>query len=484
MADPVSSVAARSGLDPKWWVLAVTASGSFMSSLDGSVVNVALPVISRTTRAPVSTVEWVILIYLITSSAALLLFGRLADIHGKRAIYMGGQFVFVLGSLCCGLSHSIGLLIASRALQAVGSAMIFALSPAILISAFPASERGRALGLQATVTYLGLSIGPVLGGFLTQHWGWPSVFFINIPIGLAMLGLAHHVLRADRQATGQPFDPAGAATMALALAAILLFLTRGGELGWNRPGIAALAVLAAVSGTAFIRIERRSPHPALDFGLFRSRRFSASMLAAYLCYLSSASVSFLLPFYLLGAAGRSPGQAGLVMMAVPVAMMSVTGLSGYLSDRIGVRLPATTGMVLIAAGLFLLGGLPPGFHPLHTVAALAVVGFGVGLFTAPNNSAIMGSAPPHHQGVVGALLAAARTVGFATGVALAGVVYTTVLGGPHETAAPGTIARAVRLGMRLIAFFALAGAAASLLRGHRRDKTLPALRQGLTRPVP
>ncbi len=465
MPAPVSNDTVRSGLDPKWWVLAVTASGSFMSALDASVVNVALPIIGRTTHAPVSTVEWVILVYLIASSAALLLFGRLADIHGKRAIYMWGQGVFVAGSLCCGLSHGIGWLIASRALQAVGAAMIFALSPAILIAAFPGTERGRALGMQATVTYLGLAIGPGLGGFLTQHWGWPTVFFINIPIGLAMLGLAYKVLQADRQATGQPFDPAGAATMAIALAGLLLFLSQGGKFGWGHPGMIALAVIAVASGAAFILIERRSSHPALDFGLFRNRRFFASMLAAYLCYLSSAAVSFLLPFYLLAAAGRSPTQAGLAMMAVPLAMMSVTGLSGFLSDRIGVRLPATAGMGLVAVGLFLLGALRPGFHPVHTVGALATVGFGVGLFTAPNNSAILGSVPSRHQGVAGALLAAARTVGFATGVAIAGLVYATALGGAPETARPAEIAQAVRLGMRIIALFALAGAVCSVLRG-------------------
>jgi EmrB/QacA subfamily drug resistance transporter len=461
--------APRPGIDPKWWVLAVTASGSFMAGLDGSVVNMALPIIGQTTRSPVSTVEWVILIYLITSSASLLLFGRLADIHGKRAIYMWGQFIFVIGSLCCGLSHSIGLLIASRAIQAVGAAMIFALSPAILISAFPASERGSALGMQATFAYMGLAIGPALGGFLTQHWGWPSIFFINVPIGLAMLGLAHHVLQTDRHTIGQPFDPAGAATLAIALASLLLVLSQGGTFGWSHPGILALAALAAISGAAFILIERHIPYPALDFNLFRNRRFSASIVAACLCYLSSASVSFLLPFYLLGAAGLTPSQAGLVMMAVPLAMMSVTGLSGLLSDHIGVRLPATLGMALVASALFLLGKLPAGFDALHTVGALLVMGFGVGLFTAPNNSAIMGSVPPRNQGVAGALLAAARTVGFAIGVALAGLIFTASLQSSHVAATPSVIAHAVRTGMRLIAFFAMAGAGFSLLRGTRPD---------------
>ena len=456
----------------KWWTLAVVGSGSFMAALDGSVVNVALPIIGRATHSAVSTVEWVILVYLITASASLLLFGRLADIHGQRAIYMAGQLVFVLGSLCCGLSRTIGFLIASRALQAVGAAMIFALSPSILISAFPASERGRALGLQATLTYLGLAVGPGLGGFLTQHFGWPSIFYINLPIGLGMWFMAYKTLHPDAKAKGeeQPFDPAGAISMAVALAALLLVLSKGGELGWGHPLIAGLAVLAAGAGALFIRTERRTAHPALDLGLFQDRRFTASVLAAYLCYLAMASVSFLLPFFLLSAAGYSASKAGLVLMAVPLTMMTVTGPSGVLSDKVGVRVPATLGMAVLAAGLFLLGGLRLEHSAGHIALCLAVVGVGTGLFTAPNNSAIMGSVPKNRQGVTGALLAAARTVGFATGVALAGLLYTTVLGEAHEPVAPEDVARAVRLGMRTMAVFALAGAACSVLRGTRRPE--------------
>ena len=455
----------------KWWTLAVVGSGSFMAALDGSVVNVALPIIGRETQAAVSSLEWIILVYYIVISASLLVFGRLADIHGKRAIYMAGQLGFVLGSLCCGLSGSIGILIASRAIQAVGAAMIFALSPSILISAFPANERGRALGLQATLTYLGLAVGPGLGGFLTQHFGWPSIFYINLPIGLGMWFMAWKTLHPDGKGAEQPFDPVGALSMAVALVALLLVLSKGGELGWGHPLIAGLAALALGAGGALIWTERRCAHPALDLELFRDRRFTASVLAAYLCYVSMASVSFLLPFYLLAAAGYSASRAGLVLMSVPLAMMTVTGPSGVFSDKIGVRLPATLGMALMAAGLFLLGGLRLEHGAGHVAACLAVVGVGAGLFTAPNNSAIMGSVPKNRQGVTGALLAAARTVGFATGVAIAGLIYTTALGARPELAAPEDIARAVRLGMRILALFALAGAACSLLRGNRRAET-------------
>ena len=460
------------GFDHKWWTLAVIGAGTFMSALDTSVVNVALPVIRNATRSSVSTVEWVILAYLITVSSSLLVFGRLADIHGRRRIYIVGLTVFVLGSVGCGLSGTVGLLILARAIQAVGAAMIFALSPAILISAFPGKERGRALGMQATMTYLGVAVGPGLGGFLTQQFGWPTIFFMNVPIGLLTVLAARKVLRPDRQSTGQPFDPAGALAMAVALASLLFVLSKGRDLGWAHPLIVGLAGIAACAAAVFVVVERRVADPALDLRLFLNRTFSASVLAAYLCYAASASVSFLIPFYLLSAAGYSATQAGLVMMAVPFGMMALTGLSGYLSDKVGARLPATVGMALMTVGICLLGSVCLADGAGFLVAHLALVGVGVGLFTAPNNSAIMGSVPKGRQGVAGALLAAARTVGFASGVAVAGLIYMTCLDSSQEKGAPEKIAHAVRMGLRVTAGIAVAAAVSSAVRGQTK-KTEP-----------
>lgn len=436
-----------------------------MAALDGSIVNIALPVIARTTGASVSTVEWVVLAYLITVSAALFVFGHLADLYGKRRIYLLGLSVFVLGSLCCGLAGRIGLLVGARVMQAAGAAMLFALSPAILVGAFPPAERGRALGLQATMTYLGLVAGPGLGGLLIDWLGWPAIFFVNVPVGLATMWAAGRVLGGDRPAAGQLFDPAGAGSLALALAALLLALSKGGEWGWGHPAIVGLAVVAACSSVAFVAIERRQAHPAIDLGLFRDRRFSASVLASYLCYLSSASVGFLMPFLLLSAAGCSASHAGLVMMSVPVAMLVLTGPSGALSDRVGVRALATAGLVVSSAGMFLLGGLGPEASSLHRVLGLALTGVGTGLFTAPNNSAIMGSVPAERQGVAGAILSATRTVGFASGVALAGIVYLAGLRASGLGHAPEAVAQAVCTGLRLTACAALLGALCSAVRG-------------------
>ena len=455
----------RSAARAKWLTLAVVGSGTFMSALDGSIVNIALPAIAQATGSAVSTVEWVALAYLITVSASVFVFGHLSDIYGRRRIYLVGLAVFVAGSLFCGLSGRVGPLILARAVQAVGAAMLFALSPAILVGAFPPDERGRALGLQATMTYLGLVAGPGLGGLLIDAWGWPAIFFVNVPVGLATMWAAGRVLNSDRPAAGQLFDPAGAASLALALGGLLLALSKGGEWGWSHPAIVGLVSAAACCAAAFVAVERRQAHPAIDLGLFRDRGFATSVLASYLCYLASASVGFLMPFLLVWAEGCSASHAGLVMMAVPVAMMLLTGPSGALSDRIGVRLLATSGLVVMAAGVLLLSFVGLGGSSVLRASCLALIGVGTGLFTSPNNSAIMGAAPLERRGVAGAILSATRTVGFATGVAVAGIVYQAGLRASGDGATPQAIEFAVRVGLQLTAVAVLAGAACSAVRG-------------------
>jgi len=454
------------GIGLKWWTLAVVGAGTFMSALDTSIVNVALPVIRASTQASVATVEWVLLAYLVTVSSALLLFGRLADLYGRRRIYLAGLLVFVSGSLACGLSGHIGGLIASRAAQGIGAAMIFALGPAILISAFPAGERGRALGLQATLTYLGLTLGPGLGGLLLARWDWPAIFLVNVPIGLAMAALAAKTLRDERREGGtQTFDPAGAATMALALSATLLVLNKGSDWGWSSPWVAALAALAVAAGATFVAIERRAAQPALDLALFLDRDFSVAVLSSYLCYVVSASVSFLMPFFLLHACGYAPPRAGAILMAVPLVMLGVTGPSGWLSDRIGVRAPATLGLALLSLGVGLLSRIEVAGPAAGTAALLACTGLGAGLFTAPNNSAIMGAVPASRRGVAGAVLSAARTVGFASGVALAGLAYTHGLTAGATLPSAERTARAVRSGLRVTAAVAVVATLCSCVRG-------------------
>ncbi len=407
----------------KWWVLLAVGSGSFMAALDGSVVNTVLPVIRDALRSDVAVIEWVVTAYLLVLSGLLLTFGRLGDLRGHRAVYLWGFGIFVLGSALCGAAPSPGLLIAFRSLQAVGAAMLASNSPAILTGNFPASERGRALGTAATMTYLGLTVGPSLGGWLTAALGWRSVFYINVPIGVLALTLSLLFIPDDPPAEAERrFDLPGAAAFLTGLTALLLGLNKGAEWGWTSAPILLLLAGAALLLTVFVWLEARSPAPMLDLSLFRSRLFTASTVNAILNYICVYTLTFLLPFYLIQQRGLGPAQTGLLLTAQPILMAIAAPISGALSDRIGSRTPGIVGMTLLAAGLFGLSRLTDETPFGLVAAAMAVCGLGTGIFIAPNNSALMGSAPRHRQGIAAGILASARNIGMVLGVGLAGAI--------------------------------------------------------------
>jgi EmrB/QacA subfamily drug resistance transporter len=438
-----------------------------MSALDGSVVNAMLPIIERSMGASVATIEWVVTAYLLVVSALLLGMGRLGDMRGHRKIYLAGFAIFVVSSVLCGAAPSAHALIAFRALQGVGAAMLFASSPAILTSSFPASERGRALGLQAMMTYIGLTTGPALGGWLTHIFGWRSIFYINVPVGLTAMWLSARVVRdAPRPVRDERFDFLGGALFALGLTTLLLALNQGHVWGWGSRRILALLALSVLLLAAFIRVELRVRHPMLDLGLFGSRAFSAATASAVLNYICAYSVVFILPFYLIRGRGFGPARAGLILTAQTVIMAIVSPLSGTLSDRIGARLLTTSGMAFISGGLLLLARLGP-TSPLHSVIiALAVVGLGAGLFGSPNNSALMGAAPRERQGIAAAMMATARNVGMVLGVGLAGAVFTSVLA--RQVSAADSLFTAARASFLAAAIVAAAGVVVSLTRSRSR----------------
>jgi EmrB/QacA subfamily drug resistance transporter len=459
-----SSHAPALGIDRKWWILTAVGVGTFMSALDASVVNTMLPIIGRSMGTSVATIEWVVTAYLLVVSALLLGVGRIGDVRGHKTIYLTGFTVFVVGSALCGAARSAGALIAFRAAQGVGAAMLFASSPAILTTSFPSSERGRALGLQAMMTYMGLTTGPALGGWLTGMFGWRSIFYINVPVGIVALSLsAYFVRRAPRSRRPERFDIWGGALFASGLTALLLALNQGHLWGWSSPLVLALLVTSVLLLGAFIRLEMRIRSPMLDLRLFRSRAFSAASASAVLNYVCAYSIVFVLPFYLIRGRGFGPAQAGLIMTAQPVIMAAVSPLSGALSDRIGSRLLSTTGMALIGGGLILLARLGPESQLHSVVSALAVVGLGAGLFGSPNNSALMGAAPRERQGIAAAIMATARNVGMVLGVGLAGAVFTSVLA--HLGSAPGALFTATRASFAAAAIVAAVGVGVSMVRG-------------------
>ncbi len=460
-----TAVAGWLGLEQKWWTLIAIGVGTFMSALDASVANIVLPVVSVDLHSDIATVEWVVTIYLLVVSGLLLSLGRLGDMRGHKPIYLLGFVIFVVGSGLCGLAQTAQTLIAFRALQAIGAAALFANSPAILTKSFPADQRGQALGLQATMTYLGLTVGPSLGGWLTSQFSWHAVFFVNLPIGLLGVVLCAAFVPSDTpEGRREEFDLRGAATFTGGLVALLLALNQGHAWGWGSPAIVLSLGAAILLLVAFVLIEQRVAHPMLDLSLFGNRLFTAAAASAVLNYVCVYTILFYLPFYLIQGRGLDPAQAGLVLTAQPLVMAIAAPISGTLSDRVGSRLPGTVGMAILTIGLYLLSRLGVNTSIPTVALALAVAGLGTGTFSSPNNSALMGAAPRKRQGIAAGVLATCRNVGMVLGIGLAGAILTTVMS--SSTADSGQVLfDAIDTGFVVAAGVAVAATVTSAIRG-------------------
>ncbi len=418
-------------------VFFLVAVGIFMATLDGSIVNIAVPTIMQELKVSVASVQWVVMIYLLIVTSLLLSFGRLSDIRGRRQVYSLGLAVFSLGSLLCGLAPGIYWLIGARFAQGLGAAMIMACTPALIVDAFPPAERGRALGFIGSVVASGLTTGPVLGGLLLHFFSWRVIFLINIPIGLVTALLVHFLLKgsqADIQRR-ETFDWQGAIVLALCLGSLLLAITHGYEWGYSSTPILLLAGLFVISTIGLVLVERRAVHPILDSELFRIRLFALPILAAVIIFMSLFSLVFLMPFYLLDPGGFSIDHAGYLMATIFVFLFVVSPLSGSLSDRIGSRLLCTFGTGIVAVSLYLLSLLPAEATVLDIVWRLALAGIGMAVFIPPNSATAMSNIPPKRRGIASATVAAARNLGMVMGVAVSGAVFNSsfqrLSGGAH-----------------------------------------------------
>ncbi|GAB4261356.1 MFS transporter [Thermincola ferriacetica] len=411
----------------RFQVLIAVAVGTFMGPLDSSVVNIALPSIRSYFQVSFSSVEWVVMAYLLIISSLLLTFGRLGDLYGHKRIYIWGFVVFTIGSLLCGLAPSIGFLIAFRVLQAIGAGMLMSMGPAIVTDVAPPKERGKYMGVIAVSVSIALSTGPVLGGFLTAKFGWPSIFYINVPVGILSIILAQRVIPDSGGQGAQPFDIKGAALVFLALVAILLPLSYAEKVGWSNPYIVTSLAVGILLFVAFVFLEKRLAHPMVDLSLFKNRLFSMSNLSALLNYVAMFSVVLLMPFYLQQLRGMPPSKAGLMLIPMPLTTMLIAPISGALSDRVDTRYFSSLGMAITALGMWLLSNLDFESSNLTVVLALVTVGLGSGIFQTPNNSAIMGAVPPYRRGIASSLLAGMRNVGMVLGVAVSGAVFTSHL---------------------------------------------------------
>jgi EmrB/QacA subfamily drug resistance transporter len=462
-------------MEPRRWVILSSVSiGTFMATLDGSIVNISLPMIQQAFGVSLPTVEWVVVAYLLVVGSALLPMGRLGEVLTFKRVYVAGFAVFTIASGLCGAAPGPEALIGFRVLQGVGAAMLQAMGPAIIARSFPAHERGRALGLNGVSVSIGLSVGPALGGLLTDFGSWRAIFFVNVPVGIIAIIWALRVLPQEEHGERRRFDIPGAIFSAAALFALLLALIDGESFGWTSPLVVGLLVSSVVLGALFVRTERSSPAPMMDLNLFRSRAFSAGLASVVFAFAGLFTATFLLPFLLERGAGYSPLQAGLLLTPVPITTAIVAPFAGAFTDRYGARLPASLGIAIMVASLLVLTQLPANFTIPDLVWRLVFMGIGQGLFMTPNTTAVLGSAPRHRVGTASGVLAQMRIDGQAIGIAVSGLVVAVQLP-VHAAELAGRVgtdaAQGMAFGMAIHDAFAVAaifcsiGVVTTLVRG-------------------
>jgi len=408
----------------KWWTLGAVAFALFMIMLDNTVVNVALPSIERSLGAGISELEWVVNAYALTFAVLMLSGGKLADLLGRRRIFLLGLAIFGGASLACGLSESIGQLIAFRAIQGAGAALMMPATLAIISSAFPPKQRGLAFGIWAGVSAMALAIGPLVGGLLTQHIDWSWIFFVNVPVGIIGIIVGAIVIPESRDPTTSSLDFPGVLVSGAALFALSFGLIEANSYGWTSPTILALFGAAALGLALFVWIELHRSEPMLDLSLFRSRTFSGANIVAFLVTLAMFGVFFFMSLYVQQILGYAPVRAGAIFLPMTVLIIIVAPVAGRLSDRIGSRWLMAGGLTLVAGSLLIFSrlGLHSGFW--NMLPGLLVGGVGMAMTMTPMTAAAMGSVPVAKAGVASGVLNTFRQVGGSMGIALMGAILT------------------------------------------------------------
>jgi EmrB/QacA subfamily drug resistance transporter len=420
----------------KWWILAAVSITLFLGSVDGSIVNVALPTLMKYFNTDFPTIQWVVLSFLLGVTVLMISVGRLADIVGKKRIFVTGLIIFVAGSALCGLAPTVHWLIFFRFVQAIGAAMTVGLGVAIVTQTWPREERGKAIGTSGGIVSLGIVAGPALGGLIIHLLSWRWIFLVNLPIGIvALILVLIFVPPLKPEKRVESFDFLGAGVMAAGLLCFTLALTFGQIIGFGNLLVLGLFAGGLLSIPAFVYAENSVTHPMIELSMFANPVFSLNLLTGLFTFVAVAGVVLLLPFYLELVMGLPPQNVGLLMGVVPVALGIVAPLAGSASDRLGTRPVSVAGLVLIIVGYLAMTRLGVHSTPLGFVVALLPVGLGMATFQSPNNSAIMGAAPKHRLGIASGILSTTRTTGQTIGIALLGAFFTTRL---QAHAGPGT----------------------------------------------
>ena len=400
----------------------------FMSSLDGTIVNIALPTISEAFSISSSTVSWVATAYLLVMAGCVLIFGKVSDIIGFKRVFLSGFIIFTIGSLACGvlpdMFNSFPLLVVSRVFQGIGGAMITAIAPAMVTAFIPMDMKGKAMGVIMTLAALGTAIGPTVGGLLTQYISWHWIFFINVPIGIFAVLLGARVIPASQASGGlSGFDRSGAALVFVGLATLLFTVTEGNTYGWTSPVILGMLAISFVAMGMFLWHELHSSSPILELRLFKKRNFLLTNLALALVFLSFSGISYLLPFFLEYVLGYPTSTAGLVLTSLSIAMMVSGILAGLLFNRVGARILCISAAIILLVGYYMMWHLHVDTTIGYILTCLSAIGFGMGLLITPISNMILNSVAKGYQGMVSSLTSLERFAPMTIGIALFNLVF-------------------------------------------------------------
>jgi EmrB/QacA subfamily drug resistance transporter len=465
----------------KWWTLGAMCFALFMVMLDNTVVNVALPSIQREIGAQLSALEWVINGYTLTFAVLIATGGRLGDIFGRRRMFLAGVIIFAVTSATAGFAQDPAMLIGSRAIQGIGAALMMPATLSIITNAFPAAERGKAIGTWAGVSALALSIGPVIGGFLTEYVSWRAIFFINLPVAIAaVIATVFAVTESRDETVDRRVDYPGVISLTAGLTAIVLALIEGNSWGWGSPQIVALLAGGIVGIAAFVAIEMRVAAPIVEFALFRTRQFIGTNLVAFIITFAMMGTFFFMALYMQDILGYSALEAGVRFLPTTLVIAVVAPISGRLADRLGPATPMSAGLAILAVSMFMFAGISTATTYSGLLVPFILMGFGIALVMSPMSTAAMNAVSVQKSGVASGILQMSRMVGASVGVAATGAIFQAQLGSGFNPSAlatapaqaRATFVDALSSAMLLAAFVVVAGLIVSLLmvRGARANR--------------
>lgn len=461
----------------RWGILFIIVMSVFMSTLDSSIVNVALPTMSKNLSVSSGAIAWVVSIYLIAVSATMLLFGRLGDIYGKTIVFQIGLAVFTLGSLLCGISASLAMLLIARVVQAIGAAGLMSNSQGIITQVFPDKERGRALGINGAFVALGSLVGPSLGGLIVDFTRWEYIFWINIPIGIIVILLSLKLLPHSGKRMDEKVDLPGSLLFLTFIVLLFGGLGQVQQVGFTSPSVIISLIASVILFCFFLRREKRIEMPLLDLSLFHSKWFSISLICSFISFISIFCSNIVMPFYLQDALGLSPKSAGAFLSIYPLILALAAPISGYISDKIGSEILTLIGLCLISIGLLLMSTLNASPNYWAMGMYMGIMSLGNALFQSPNTSLVMSTLPRNKLGIGGSISALVRNLGMIVGITLATtLLYQGMSGkvGHHVSDITTAGTSAFLFAMRIVYLTAfvicLAGAAITAFRLFSRKK--------------